>query len=90
MLKSTRFECNFPQVRDIKFAVEDISRALTPEEKGPYQYVFLQECESMNQLVKEMARSLLELQLGFKGELTMSEQMEQLASSLFLEKIPPR
>ncbi len=44
----------------------------------------------MNQLVFEMNRSLNELQLGFKGELTMSEQMEQLANSLFLEKIPPR
>lgn len=44
----------------------------------------------MGALVGEMVRSLAELQLGFKGELTMSEQMENLMNSLYLEKIPPR
>ena len=33
--------------------------------------------------------SLLELQLGFKGELTMSAPMEALMNSLYMEKIPP-
>lgn len=42
----------------------------------------------MNGLVYEMVRGLQELQLGFKGELTMSEQMEELANSLFMEKLP--
>merc|ERR1711929_36231 len=59
-------------VRDIKFPVEDIQRSLSDEEKGPYQFVFLQECTYMGALTGEMLRSLLELQLGFKGELTMS------------------
>jgi dynein heavy chain len=63
---------------------------MSDEEKGPYQFVFLQECELMNQLVGEMNRSLSELQLGFKGELQMSEQMEALSDALFLEKIPPK
>ena len=43
----------------------------------------------MGTLVGEMVRSLSELQLGFKGELTMSEAMENLMNSLYLEKIPP-
>jgi dynein heavy chain len=75
-------------VREIKFPVEDIQRSLSDEEKGPYQFVFLQECTYMGALTGEMLRSLLELQLGFKGELTMSAPMEALMNSLFLEKIP--
>jgi dynein heavy chain len=76
------------EVLEKKFATEDISRSLSDEEKGPYQYVFLQECEYMNGLIYEMVRGLQELQLGFKGELTMSEQMEEIANSLWLEKLP--
>jgi dynein heavy chain len=42
----------------------------------------------MGALTGEMIRSLLELQLGFKGELTMSSPMEDLMNSLYMEKIP--
>jgi dynein heavy chain len=82
--------CNdiFEDVKEIKFPVEDIQRSLSDEEKGPYQFVFLQECTYMGALTGEMARSLAELQLGFKGELTMSEPMEALYQSLYLENIP--
>jgi len=76
------------EVRDVKFATEDTSRALSEEDKGPYQFVFLQECECMNGLVYEMVRGLGELQMGFKGELTMSEQMEELADALYKETLP--
>merc|ERR1719171_1560681 len=76
-------------VHEIKFPVEDIQRSLSDEEKGPYQFVFLQECTYMGALTGEMLRSLLELQLGFKGELTMSAPMEALMNSLYMEKIPP-
>jgi len=76
------------EVRQVIFAVEDTSRSLTDEEKGPYQFVFLQECDCMNGLVYEMVRGLNELQEGFKGELTMSEQMEQLAEALYSETLP--
>jgi len=82
--------CNdfFDEVRDISFPVEDLMRSMSDEEKGPYQFVFLQECEYMMNLVGEMTRSLRELQLGFRGELTMSPAMETLADCLFMEKIP--
>jgi len=76
------------EVQEKKFATDDVSRSLSEEEKGPYQFVFLQECEYMNGLVYEMVRGLQELGLGFKGELTMSEQMEDLATSIFTEKLP--
>merc|ERR1719498_1023524 len=78
----------FEEVQEKRFPVDDISRSMNDEEKGPFQYVFLQECDYMNGLVYEMVRGLSELQLGFKGELTMSEQMESLADSLFMEKLP--
>ncbi|CAN0055637.1 unnamed protein product [Heterosigma akashiwo] len=68
------------------FDTEDISRSL--EEQGPYQNVFLQEMEVMNVLLTEIKRSLLELQLGFAGELTMSDAMEALQDALFLDRIP--
>jgi len=76
------------EVMEKKFATDDVSRQMTDEEKGPYQFVFLQECEYMNGLVYEMVRGLQELKLGFNGELTMSQQMEDLAGSLYTEKLP--
>jgi len=76
------------EVQEKKFATDDVSRGMSDEEKGPYQFVFLQECEYMNGLVYEMVRGLRELQLGFKGELTMSEVMEDLANCLYVEKLP--
>lgn len=76
------------EVQEKKFATDDVNRSMSDEERGPYQFVFLQECDYMNGLVYEMVRGLQELQLGFKGELTMSETMEDLANSLFAEKLP--
>merc|ERR1719460_2412620 len=75
-------------VQDRNFDTDDLSKSMTDEAKGPYQYVFLQECDSMNGLVFEMTRGLSELQLGFKGELTMSPQMEAIADCLWTEKLP--
>lgn len=40
----------------------------------------------MNTLLAEVIRSLKELQLGFAGELTMSDAMENLMDALFLDK----
>jgi len=81
--------CNdfLDEVRDVNLPVEDLIRSMSDEEKGPYQFVFLQECEYMNVLVVIMNQTLAELQLGFKGELTMSPAMEDLADSLALELI---
>jgi dynein heavy chain len=76
------------EVQEKKFPTDDVSKAMTDEEKGPYQFVFLQECDYMNGLIYEMVRGLQELQLGFRGELTMSEVMEDMANNLFAEKLP--
>ncbi len=42
----------------------------------------------MNLLLAEMKRSLAELDLGLKGDLTMSEPMERLMRSLALDTVP--
>eukprot|EP00929_Paragymnodinium_shiwhaense_P077081 TRINITY_DN3967_c0_g2_i2.p1 TRINITY_DN3967_c0_g2~~TRINITY_DN3967_c0_g2_i2.p1 ORF type:complete len:4576 (+),score=1729.31 TRINITY_DN3967_c0_g2_i2:93-13820(+) len=76
------------EIMDKKFATEETSKSMSDEEKGPYQFVFLQECDYMNGLQYEMVRGLQELQLGFKGELTMSEVMEDMANKLYLEMLP--
>jgi dynein heavy chain len=68
------------------FDTEDLIRGL--DEQGPYQNVFIQEMDVMNALLVEMKRSIKELQLGFAGELTMSEKMEELSFSLFMDTLP--
>mmetsp|Transcript_17270 Transcript_17270/g.33650 ORF Transcript_17270/g.33650 Transcript_17270/m.33650 type:complete len:4514 (+) Transcript_17270:154-13695(+) len=75
------------RIKGIKFSLEDIASAVA-EERGPYQNVFLQECDRMNQLINEMLRSLRELELGLSGELQMSPKMEDLQNKLFLDRVP--
>ncbi len=41
----------------------------------------------MNTLTREMKRSLKELELGLKGELTMTSEMENLSNSLFFDQV---
>ena len=43
----------------------------------------------MNILTKEMRRSLKELDLGLKGELTITTDMEDLGNALFFDQVPP-
>merc|ERR1712185_7828 len=74
------------QFRDQRFDLEGITSLL--DEVGPYQNVFLQECERLNVLLDVMTQSLTELDLGFRGELTMSEAMEAVLTSLFMDRVP--
>nr|XP_043887070.1 dynein axonemal heavy chain 11 [Solea senegalensis] len=57
-------------------------------ERSPYILVCFQECERMNTLVSEMRRSLKELDLGLKGELAISSEMERLQTALFFDNVP--
>ena len=41
----------------------------------------------MNLMVAEMRRSLKELDLGLKGELTINGDMEALSDSLFFDEV---
>ncbi|TPX33478.1 hypothetical protein SmJEL517_g03633 [Synchytrium microbalum] len=58
------------------------------EERTPYISVALQECDRMATLTSEIRRSLRELELGLKGDLTITENMEALMNALFLNAVP--
>ncbi|XP_049940954.1 dynein beta chain, ciliary-like [Schistocerca serialis cubense] len=58
------------------------------EDRTPYVIVAIQECERMNALTSEMRRSLRELNLGLKGELTITSDMEDLEAALFMDTVP--
>jgi dynein heavy chain len=60
------------------------------EERTPYISVAIQECDRMGILTSEIRRSLKELDLGLKGDLTITENMESLMNSLFLNEVPAR
>ena len=72
--------------RDAQFDIDAILSLL--DEPGPYHTVFLQECELMNGLIQVMLATLEELDLGFKGELTMGDHMEKLQDALYLDRVP--
>lgn len=56
--------------------------------RGPYQNTFIQECELINVLISAILRSLSDIELANKGELTRSEAMERLMEQIFMNKIP--
>jgi len=58
------------------------------QERTPYTSVCLQECDRMNILLNELRNSLKELKLGLKGDLSMSQSMEDLMSALFIDRVP--
>ncbi|XP_032945882.1 dynein axonemal heavy chain 9 [Rhinolophus ferrumequinum] len=58
------------------------------EEHTPYTVVAFQECERVNVLTREMQHSLRELDLGLKGELTVTSDMENVQSALYLDTVP--
>jgi dynein heavy chain, axonemal len=57
------------------------------EDRTPYVNVFIQEIERMNTLLFEMRSSLQRLDLGLRGDLQISESMEQLMRALFEDKV---
>ncbi|KAM7383622.1 hypothetical protein PAMP_003257 [Pampus punctatissimus] len=83
----------------VKSVIEDILDKLPEEynmaemmtkatEQSPYMSVCLQECERMNLLLLEIRKSLNELDLGLKGDLTISSNMETLQAALFNDSVP--
>jgi len=70
------------------FNIEGLKGTVDVTQRGPYQNVFFQEIEYMNALLIEMTRSLDEIDQGFKGILSISEMMEQIISSIALNRVP--
>ncbi|CAL8284422.1 unnamed protein product [Lota lota] len=58
------------------------------EARTPYNTVAIQECQRMNILLKEISRSLEELNLGLKGGLTITKDMEDLSIALCSDTVP--
>uniref|UniRef100_A0A452RIN0 Dynein axonemal heavy chain 11 n=1 Tax=Ursus americanus TaxID=9643 RepID=A0A452RIN0_URSAM len=56
--------------------------------RSPYVLVCFQECERMNILLREIRVSLQRLDLGLKGELTLSPEMEAQQSQLSYDTVP--
>ncbi|XP_074223450.1 dynein axonemal heavy chain 11 isoform X1 [Camelus bactrianus] len=56
--------------------------------RGPYVLVCFQECERMNILLREIRVSLQQLDLGLKGELTLSPDLEAQQSALSCDAVP--
>lgn len=56
--------------------------------RGPFQNTFIQECELINTLVVAILRSMADIELANKGELTRSEGMEILMGQIFANKVP--
>ena len=69
-----------------QFDMEEIRARV--DEYTPYVMVAIQESERINLLLAEMKRSLAELDLGLKGDLTMSEPMERLMKALATDAVP--
>jgi len=57
------------------------------KEKTPYVVVCLQECERMNTLLTTIRFSLFELDAGLKGQLNITDSMENLGNCLALNKV---
>ena len=60
------------------FDMLEIADKLQGEERTPFTNVFLQEIERMNVLLVVMKESLFSLDLGLKGDLTISEVTTQI------------
>uniref|UniRef100_A0A6I8NYC7 Dynein axonemal heavy chain 11 n=1 Tax=Ornithorhynchus anatinus TaxID=9258 RepID=A0A6I8NYC7_ORNAN len=69
-----------------EFNLAEIAHKTT--DRSPYVLVCFQECERMNTLIQEIRRSLEGLDLGLKGELTFSPDMEALQFALTYDTVP--
>jgi len=76
------------QLDSNKLNIDDIAGKLSEEGRTPYQNAFMQECEYMNVLIRTIVVSLADIELAFKGELTMTEQMETLMENIALNRVP--
>jgi dynein heavy chain len=54
------------------------------KERTPYVVVCIQECERMNTLIFTLRTSLEDLDAGMKGQLNITDAMEKLAESMYI------
>lgn len=71
-------------------SIMEMAQPLLQQEAGPFVVVALQECQRMNGLLSEIRRSLIELDKGMKGQLNMSQAMEDLITAIGINQWPGR
>lgn len=74
----------------VMLAIMEVAEPLMKEEAGPFVVVAIQECQRMNGLTNEIRRSLIELEKGMKGQLNMSQSMEDLITAIGINQWPGR
>jgi len=74
------------QLQGSEFIMLDLNAKA--KEKPPYVVVCLQECERMNTLTGTIKQTLEDLDAGLKGQLNITDDMEALSNSMFLNKQP--
>ncbi|CAM9358663.1 unnamed protein product [Ascophyllum nodosum] len=74
-------------VHDYKFDLESIA-AGCDHNLGPYENILIQECGHMNTLMGEIVRTLSNLCLAYKGDVIMTEQLEEIQLSISIERVP--
>merc|ERR1711871_64629 len=70
--------------------IQELAKPLLGGENGPFVLVVVQEVTRMNGLLSEIRRSLIELDKGMKGQLNMSQSMEDLVTALSINQWPGR
>jgi len=81
---------NALSLEGLKINLDDLAGKMDEQTRGPYQNAFMQECEKLNTLINGILRSLQDLDLAYKGELTMNEAMEMLEDCIRLDRKPPQ
>jgi dynein heavy chain len=81
---------NALSLEGLKVNIDDLASKLDETTRGPYQSAFIQECEKLNVLINGILRSLGDLDLAYKGELTMNEAMEALEDCIRFDRVPPQ
>lgn len=88
----SREEIVLLQIEDItdkipeEFNIRELMARL--DELTPYTIVVFQECDRMNTLMREIKRTLGELNAGLKGILTITPDMELLDECIFFDVVP--
>lgn len=76
------------QIESKRLPLEELRQRLIDDARGPYQNVYLQECELINTLIGVIVGDLKDLELAFKGELTMTNYMEKIMQAIEFNRIP--
>ena len=65
----------------------ELKARLIDDSRGPYQNVYLQECKLISTLINIIYGDLKDLDLAFKGEITVTNYMEKILESIEFKRI---